>query len=406
MVTTPALSRIPTPVYLLALGAFAIGTEAFMISPLLPGLAADFGVSIEQAGQLVSAFALAYGISSPLLTAATGNVNRRTLLLASMVVFALSNVLACFALGFWWLMGARVLLALSAGLFVPGANALAGAVVHPALRGRAIALVNAGITVALTLGVPMGAVIGHSLGWRMTFAGVAVLSAFAAIGVYVGVPRDIAQGIPTATLRERVSVGVRPVVLATLLATTLWATGSYTVYTYLSPFVTSLTTLHDTQISLVLFTWGISAAVGVFLGGSLTDRLGPARVIVPAVAIMGLAFLSLSLDARLVQSEHALLPVLIAVVVWGVSAWAFYPAQQARLIELAGVNVASIVLSLNASFMYFGFSAGAAVGGLTIALSHVSNLGLVGGFFELASVALSLMVLIRNARVVASGTPA
>ncbi|QQX86670.1 MFS transporter [Cupriavidus necator] len=406
MITTASEKKIPLAVYMLALGAFAIGTEGFMISPLLPSLAADLGVSIERVGQLVTVFALAYGISSPVLTAATGNLNRRTLLLASIVIFALSNLLAYLADGFWWLMGARVLLALSAGLFVPGANALAGAVVNPALRGRAIAVVNAGITVALALGVPLGAVIGHALGWRMTFAGVAVLSAIAAIGVYLGVPREIGQGLPTATLRQRVSVAVRPVVLATLLATTLWAIGGYTVYTYLSPLVSSLTTLRDTQISFVMFAWGISAAVGVFLGGGLSDRFGPPRVIVPAAVIMGLAFLSLSLDARLVQPEHALWPVLIAVMFWGVSAWAFHPAQQARLIELAGLNVASIVLSLNASFMYIGCAVGAAVGGLTLAQSHIGNLGLVGGLFEMASVAVTLAILACNDRVIASGKPA
>lgn len=403
MSVTQSADRIPTTVYLLALGAFAIGTEGFMISPLLPGLAADLGVSIERAGQLVTVFALAYGISSPVLTAATGNLNRRTLLLASMIAFALSNLLAYVADGFWWLMGARVLLALSAGLFVPGANALAGAIVSPARRGRAIAVVNAGITVALALGVPLGAVIGHALGWRMTFAGVAGLSAIAAIGVYVGVPREIGQGIPTATLRERVSVAVRPVVLATLLATTLWATGAYTVYTYLSPLVTNLTSLHDTQISVVMFGWGISAAVGVFLGGGLSDRLSPPRVIVPAVAMMGLVFLSLSIVARSLQPVHATLPVLVALMIWAVCHWAFYPAQQARLIELAGVRVASIVLSLNASFMYIGFSIGAAAGGLTLAHSHIGNLGWVAGLFELASVAVTLSILARNGGAVAAG---
>ena len=396
MSATQSTDRIPTTVYLLALGAFAIGTESFMISPLLPGLATDLGVSIEQAGQLVTVFALAYGISSPILTAATGNLSRRTLLLASMIIFSLSNLFAYAADGFWWLMGARVLLALSAGLFVPGANALAGAIVGPARRGRAIAVVNAGITVALALGVPLGAVIGHALGWRMTFAGVAGLSAIAAVGVYAGVPREIGQGIPIATLRERVSVAVRPVVLVTLLSTTLWATGAYTVYTYLSPLVTNLTSLHETQISAVMFTWGISAAVGVFLGGGLSDRLSPPRVIVPAVAIMGLAFLSLTVAARSLQPVHATWPVLTALMIWAVCHWAFYPAQQARLIELAGVKVASIVLSLNASFMYIGFSAGAAAGGFTLAHSPIGDLGFVGGLFELASVAVTLAILARS----------
>jgi predicted MFS family arabinose efflux permease len=385
---------IPAPIYLLALGAFAIGTEGFMISPLLPGLASDLGVSIEQAGQLVTAFALAYGLSSPVLTAATGSVNRRTLLLSSLAIFSLSNVLAFLAPGYGWLMAARVLLALSAGVFVPGANALAGAIVEPARRGRAIAVVNSGITIALALGVPLGSVIGHHAGWRMTFAGVAVLAAIAAAGVLAGVPRAIGEGIPTATLRERLAVAARPAVLATLAATTLWATGAYTVYTYMSPLLTHLTGLHDAQISVFMLAWGISAGIGVFVGGGLSDRLGPPRVIVPVVAIIGLAFVSLCLYAHLAPAQ-AFWPTLIALMVWAFCHWGFYPAQQARLIELAGVNVASIVLSLNAAFMYIGFSIGAGVGGLTLASRSIGDLGAVGGLFEFASVAMTLTVLAR-----------
>src|SRR5258706_834270 len=131
---------LPAPVYWLGLGAFAIGTEAFLIPPLLPGLAADLSVTIEAAGRLVTIFALAYGLSSPVLTALTGAVSRRTLLLASMIVFALSNLLAFAAPNFWALMGARVMLALSAGLYVPGANALAGIIVTSDRRGSAIAV--------------------------------------------------------------------------------------------------------------------------------------------------------------------------------------------------------------------------------------------------------------------------
>jgi predicted MFS family arabinose efflux permease len=392
MNTPRHVGGIPVPIYLLALGAFAIGTEGFMISPLLPGLASDLGVTIEQAGQLVTAFALAYGISSPVLTAATGSLNRRTLLLSSLGIFALSNVVAFVAPGYGWLMAARVLLALSAGVFVPGANALASAIVEPARRGRAIAVVNAGITVALALGVPLGSVIGQHAGWRMTFAGVAALSAVAAAGIFAGVPRAIGDGIPTATLRERLAVAGRPAVLATLAATTLWATGAYTVYTYMSPLIMHLTGLHESQISVVMFAWGISAGIGVFVGGGLSDRLGPSRVIVPSVMIIGLAFVSLSFYGHLAPVQ-ALWPSLIALMVWAFYHWGFYPAQQARLIELAGVNVASIVLSLNASFMYIGFSIGAAVGGLTIATRSIGDLGTVAGLFEFASVALTLTVL-------------
>jgi predicted MFS family arabinose efflux permease len=390
-------SALPAPVYWLALGAFAIGTEGFMISPLLPGLAADLSVKIETAGQLVTVFALAYGLSSPVLTALSGNLNRRTLLLASMIAFALSNLLAVVAPNFWALMGARVLLALSAGLYVPGANALASVIVPPERRGRAIAVVNGGITIAIALGVPLGAVVGHALGWRMTFAGVAGLATFAAAGLVIGLPRDIGAGIPVATLRERIAVARNPVVLATLLTTTLWATGAYTVYTYLSPFLAGVTGLAGARIGMVMFMWGLAAAAGVVTGGNASDRFGPLAVIVPTIALSGLAFATLSISARVLSPAAALIPVLVAIALWGVAHWAFYPAQQARLIDIAGLKVASIVLSLNASFMYIGFSLGAALGALTLAHAGVTSLGWVAAACELAAVLLTVAIVGRPA---------
>ncbi|CAG9231230.1 MFS transporter [Paraburkholderia caribensis] len=397
MTPTNTTSSLPAPVYWLALGAFAIGTEGFMISPLLPGLATDLSVTIETAGQLVTVFALAYGLSSPVLTALSGGMNRRTLLLASMIAFALSNLLAFAAPSFWALMGARVLLALSAGLYVPGANALASVIVPPERRGRAIAVVNGGITIAIALGVPLGAVIGHALGWRMTFAGVAGLAALAVAGLCIGLPRDIGAGIPVATLRERIAIARKPVVLATLLTTTLWATGAYTVYTYLSPFLAEITGLAGAQVGMVMFMWGLAAAIGVVSGGAANDRFGPLAVIVPTIALSGLAFAMLSISARFLSPGAALVPVIAAIALWGVAHWAFYPAQQARLIDIAGVKVASIVLSLNASFMYIGFSIGAALGALTLAHASVGSLGWVAALCELAAVLLTVAIIARPA---------
>jgi predicted MFS family arabinose efflux permease len=391
---------IPAPIYWLALGAFAIGTEGFMIAPLLPGLAQDLQVSIETAGQLVTVFALAYGLSSPILTALTAGFERRKLLLLSMVAFTLSNILAWSSHSYWALMGARILLAFSAGLFVPGAHALASALVPPERRGRALAVVNGGMTVAIALGVPLGAIIGHSLGWRMTFAGVALLAAIATVSLVFGLPKGVGAGIPTANLRERMAVARKPVVLLTLLVTTLWATGAYTVYTYLALFLSSVTGLQGAHVGMVLFMWGVAAAIGVTLGGNLNDRFGPRAVIVPTILAGGLAFMSLSLSADYLTPSAALLPVLTAIVVWGIAHWAFYPAQQARLIEIGGLKVAPIALSLNASFMYIGFSAGAALGALTLAKGTVADLGWVAGLCELAAVLLTLALTYRRRDVV------
>src|SRR6266852_2258393 len=115
------------PLYSLALGAFAVGTEGFMIAAILPRIAEDVSVSLQMAGQLVTIFTLVYAISSPVLTALTGNVHRRKLLLATMGLFTLGNLIAASAPGYWSLVLARILIAVAAGLYGPNANALAGA---------------------------------------------------------------------------------------------------------------------------------------------------------------------------------------------------------------------------------------------------------------------------------------
>jgi predicted MFS family arabinose efflux permease len=213
--TSTTQSTSLAPLYWLALGTFAVGTESFMIAGLLPDMAADLHTSIVATGQLVTVFALAYALSSPILTALTGAFHRRTLMILSLSAFTVANIIAWGAQNYWELMAARILLAAAAGLYVPGANALAGAIAGPERRGTALAIVNGGITIAVAFGVPPGAVVGDRLGWRMTFAGVAALSAAATAGLLLGLPRNIGAGLPVATLRERIDVARQPVILMT-----------------------------------------------------------------------------------------------------------------------------------------------------------------------------------------------
>jgi predicted MFS family arabinose efflux permease len=385
-----SFSQTTAPIYWMALGTFAIGTEGFMIAPLLPRLAGDLTVSVAAAGQLVSVFALTYAFSSPILTALTGALNRRRLLVLSMVGFGLANVVAFAAKDYWTLMAARVLLAVAAGLYVPNANALAGALVRPERRGAALAIVSGGTTIAVALGVPLGSIIGARFGWRAMFAGVGVLALIATLGLLAGLARDVGSKLPATGLRERLSVIRQPAVLRTLLVTTLWATGAYTVYTYIAPLMVAATGIEGPYLSAVLFAWGLSAAAGIFAGGTLTDKHGAERVITSGLIFLALAFASLSMSATLLPKAAAVGPVLVAIVVWGLSAWAFFPAQQTRLIGIAGIRVAPIVLSLNASFMFLGFSFGAALGSATLTYAAPSALGWVGGLCVLASLLLSV----------------
>jgi len=377
----------------LALGAFAVGTEGFMVAAILPRIAADLSVSLVAAGQIVTIFALSYGLSSPILTALTGRVGRRALLISSMAVFAVANLVAAGAPTYHALIAARILLALSAGLYVPGANALAGAIVAPEQRGRALAIVNSGLSVAVTLGVPLGAVIGNSLGWRTTFVGVAILAALALAGLVFGLPRGVGAGMATATLRERLEVAIKPGVRPSLLITMLWAIGAYTVYTYIAPFMARAVGIEGGSISAILFLWGTSAALGLVLSGLATDRFGSRRITGIALAAAAIALVSLSNWAHLLSPHAALVPVAITIILWGMAHWGFWPAQQTRLIGLAGVKAASVALSLNASSMYLGFSLGATLGSLVMRSLSVIDLGWVGG----ASVLLALILYVTRA---------
>lgn len=375
------------PLVCLALGTFAVGTEGFMIAAVLPRIAGDLSVSVQMAGQLVTIFTLIYAVSSPILTALTGGMDRRKLLLITMGIFTLGNIVAANASGYWSLLLARGILAVASGLYGPNANALAGAIVHKDHRGRALAIVNGGFSVAVALGVPIGAVIGNHFGWRMSFVGVAVLAATAFCGLFAGIPQGAGSAVSAATIKERIAVVQQPAALSALFVTTLWAVGGYTVYTFIAPYLAAVVNIQGTSLGYVLFCWGASAFVGLFLGGLANDKLGARRVILTALPLMALALASLSLTAFSAPSD-ALVPVLLAVVVWGMTAWGFFPAQQARLIGVAGLKNAPIILSLNGSFMYLGFSLGAGLGSITLVLGGVNALGWVGGLCVVASLLL------------------
>jgi predicted MFS family arabinose efflux permease len=271
---------------------------------------------------------------------------------------------------------------------VPSASALAGAVVAPNRRGTALAIINGGTSVAVALGVPLGALVGHALGWRMTFVGVGCLASIAVVGLLVGLPRGVGASLGAPTLRERAGVAKQPAVLIALLVTTLWATGAYTVYSYLAAYLTAVTGLDGAQIGAVFFAWGIAAVTGLFVGGAINDRLGARAVMVPALALLALALLTLSLAPRAVTAGPLVAMVTAAVIVWGTCGWGFFPAQQARLMDIAGLKVAPIALSLNASFMYLGFSLGTALGSFTVMHGGVGSLGWVAALCELAALAI------------------
>ena len=370
------------PAAFFALGTFAIGTEGFMIAPLLPRMAVDFGMSVSAVASLVVVFTLVLAFSSPISTVLTGRMNRKDVLLLAMGFFTLANVLAAESSSFGGLLAARIMMAVAAGLYVPNANALAGTLVAPERRGRALAIVSGGMTIAIALGLPLGSLVGHSFGWRATFLAVAVMGMVACAGIVFGVKRPAGGQTQTTGLTERLAVIRQPKVRRLLLVTLFWSMGAYTTYPYIAPYLSHVLSFGERGIGWSVSWWGVFAAVGVLSGGALNDRFGSQVVARASLVLLALAFWVLAAAAGMSLSA-ALVPVLAAIAVWGFSVWSFFPAQMARLMAAGTADQTPVALSLNTSTMYFGFSIGSALGAIILGTGAIWGIGLAAGVFAM-----------------------
>jgi predicted MFS family arabinose efflux permease len=363
----------------LVIGTFAIGTEGFMISGILPGMAQDLGVSVAATGQLVTIFAFAYAVGSPLIAVATATLSRRTLLIAAMAVFAAANLMASCSQSYGMLAFARVLLALSAGTYMPAAGAYASQAVAPERRGPALAFVYSGMTTALIVGVPGGTLLAAQLDWRATFLSVAVMSAVAFIGIATMLKSTPA--LPAITLGQRIAVARRSDVLRILLVTVLAVTGAFLVNTYFGAYLESVFQVSPQGVAFILFGVGIAAAGGNALGGYAADHWDNRRFLLLAIAMAAAAFAGISVLAAFAPADWALAGAGLALVFWALFGWSIPSLQQMRLLSIDH-HLAPITLSLNSSAIYLGAAFGAALGSATVHFGSLAMIGMAGALCE------------------------
>ena len=363
----------------LTLGAFAIGTEGFMIAGLLPHLARDLDVTVPAIGHLVTAFSLAYAIGAPTIAMLTAGLERRRLLAIAMAGFSIANLLAALAPSYAELLIARLLLALSAASFMPAAGGYAAALGGPERRGRALSMVTNGLTLAIIAGVPLGVLVGESFGWRATFLSVAGLATLSLLGTLVGMPSQ--PPVSTAGLGERWALAKRPDMMAILATSVLTVSATFTLYTYLGVFLADVAGIRPQGLALVLFGFGVASAAGTRLGGTAADHWGADNAVIVGGGLT--AYPVLSLGAAL-EPARAMLVILPAIPLWGLASWGLMTAQQARLVALSPA-LAAVSLSLNSSAIYLGSATGAAIGALVIAHGGVDWLGWVAAAFGVAA---------------------
>jgi DHA1 family inner membrane transport protein len=370
---------------LLALGQFALVTSVWMLIGVLQPMADDFSISIGAAGQVISIFSITYAVAGPLLAVATGRVDRRRLLIASLLIFALANLFSAWSADFGLLLIGRAVAAAADGLYAATATAVVAMLAPANRRGRAIALLNTGFTVALCIGVPLSTLIGVEFGWRGTFIGVAAAAGIAILGLFFLLPRIQNQGVPT--LKQRIAVLKAPRVLPTLGVTTFSYLGMFTVYAYLAPILAKTANVSATAMSGVILGWGIAAVAGNYVGGYVSDRLGPVKVLMFSLT------LAIPLLVALPLLAGSLLSATILVFAWGGLHYAGFPALQLRITTLAPGNE-GVALALNNSAVYLGIACGAIVGGFALNSLPIATVGLVGALIK----TLGLILLLRSSR--------
>ncbi|WP_327168287.1 Cmx/CmrA family chloramphenicol efflux MFS transporter [Streptomyces subrutilus] len=394
---------MPVAVYVLGLSVFALGTSEFMLSGLLPPIAEDMGVTIPQAGLLISAFAIGMVVGAPLLAVATLRLPRRTTLVSLISLFGLGQVAGALAPTYELLFASRVVSALAcAGFWAVGA-AVAIAMVDKDQRARAMAVMIGGLSIANVLGVPAGAFLGEHLGWRSAFWSVGAASAIALVGILVLIPKIPLPAEKPRLGRELLIYRDRQVWLS-IGVTALAAGGVFCAFSYLSPLLTDVAGLDAQWVPWILGLFGLGALAGTTLGGRVAD----AHLF--GVLIWGITASTAFLTALALLASTAAAAIALAFLL-GFSAFFTAPALNARMFNVAGAAPTLAGATTTAAFN-LGNTGGPWLGGTVIdAGLGFSATAWAGAAMTVTAIALTLVSLRLDrrtpapSRVVTSAAP-
>ncbi|MXG26657.1 Cmx/CmrA family chloramphenicol efflux MFS transporter [Streptomyces sp. YIM 132580] len=359
---------MPLPLYLLALAVFAMGTSEFMLAGLLPDIASDLDVTVGTAGMLTSAFAIGMVVGAPLVAALARTWPRRPVLLGFVLVFATAHVMGAVTTSFPVLFATRVVAALANAGFLAVALTAATMLVSPGRKGRALAVLLSGTTVATIAGVPGGALLGTALGWRATFWAVAALCLPAALGILKGIPagRDEDEATGRPALRAELAQLTRARLVLVMLLGALVNAATFASLTFLAPVVTDSAGLGRLWVSVALVLFGAGSFVGVTLAGRLSDR-SPGLVIAVAGPLLLIGWPALAVLANEPVSLFAL------VFVQGVLSFALGSTLITRVLYEAGGAP-----TMAGSYATAALNVGAAVGPVIAAASLGTGAGVLG----------------------------
>lgn len=363
-------------------GNFIIGTGILLPAGMLNDLSTGLGVSPATAGILMVAGGIVIGLGAPFFATLTSGIDRRLLLVGSLLYYALGHALSALAPEFWSLLVIRALMVVSAGIFTPQAAATVGLLVPPEKRAGGVAFIFIGWSIASVAGMPVGSLIAAFLGWRLAFALMAVLAVVAAFMVWRTLPKGLHVG--RLSLKAWKDVFFDPALVIILLVTLASACGQFTVFSYLALLFKELLQASPGLIAGLLAGFGVAGVLGNSLAARFVQRLGIDRLILLALAAIVIGMIAFSL---LIGS---LIGAALGIAIWGLGTFSSNSLQQSRLIAHAPA-LASASVALNTSTIYLGQAIGAAVGARLVADNALLWLTPSGLLFAAAAVCLTVL---------------
>jgi MFS transporter, DHA1 family, inner membrane transport protein len=367
----------------LSLSYFIVGTSSLSVVGLVKPMADGLGVPVSLIAILVTVFALTFAVAALVGQMLGGGLPPKRLMLGGFAVLAAGTILSAFAPNYAVMVASRMLMAIGAAVIGPVASALGGSLVPPEKRGAALAIVFSGMTVATVAGVPITNFTGTMVGWREALLLIALAGLLSAALIWHVVPEGVERPAPTLTDFKRLLS--RPPIAWALLATLLHMACQFVTYALIGPLLVERYSFELAFVPLGLFVYGFGGVAGNALSGALADRLGAGRVTTGCLTMM----IALLLLIWVMPPWPVTVVVLMAV--WSTVALAFFAPNQMHLVAHAG-PAAGLVLALNASALYVGMSAGAALSGVLYEFAGPSILPLGS-----AIVAALALICYRNA---------
>ncbi len=373
------------PLIGIALSVFIFNMSEFMPIGLLTAISDDFSISESKAGLIISVYAWAVAILSLPIMLLLRKMEYRRMLLMTVVLFAVFQFMSGISTSYWMLMASRLGVAVAHSVFWSIAAPLAVRVVDREHQKVALSLIATGTSLAMVIGLPLGRVIGLSLGWRMAFIAMALAAAAVLVMLAAVFPRVENPG--TFTVRRLPEIFRNRVLMGIYLVIAVYVTGYYTAYSYIEPFMLQTAGMSENMITVALIIFGLAGLIGSVL---FTKKYGSARY---AFIMSALTFSSLSMLALAAAAELEI-AVLLLVILWGMSHTMFNISFQNETLHASQQDSAAIAMSLQSGIYNVGIAMGSILGGAVTDNLSVGDIGYVGGILGMAAAMFTAAVLI------------